>query len=138
MPLFLGVMTLSVQNVPFTQKARNLHSLAVCDLTPVPSVCYGYVFIPTLCLKHNKTPQPYLKRTASATKHNSLKQHFKQLCHTKTVCNREILITHVNADWKNTWETQISFRITKIIFTSEISHTVKTPLTRKPQYYIST
>jgi len=59
--------------------------------------------MPTLCLKYNKVPQPYIKHTGSVTKKlNSLKLYFKKLCHTETEGDRAILITCTNSVWKNT------------------------------------
>jgi len=45
----------------------------------------------------DKVHQPYSKPNGSVTKKklNSLKLHFKK-CHTKTVGDREILITYLN------------------------------------------
>jgi hypothetical protein len=50
---------------------------------------------------------------------NSRKLHFKKFCHTKTVGDRATLTTYLNSAWRNTWETQISFHVTVVVFTSE-------------------
>jgi len=50
--------------------------------------------MPTLYLKYNKVPQPYIKHTGRVTKKlNSLKLYFKKLCHAETEGDRASLIT---------------------------------------------
>jgi hypothetical protein len=44
--------------------------------------------------------------------------YFKKFCHAETVVYRAILITYLNSAWKNTYDTQINFRVTNIMFTS--------------------
>ena len=45
------------------------HSLDVCDWAHMPTVFVMITFfVPTLLLKYNTVPQPYLKRTGKATK----------------------------------------------------------------------
>jgi len=47
----------------------SLHSLDVCDWDHVPTVFVMIMFfMPTLLLKYNTVPQPYLKHTDRATK----------------------------------------------------------------------
>jgi len=59
--------------------------------------------MPTLSLKSNKVPQPYLKHNGSGTKEKRkfLKLRFKKLCHTKIVGDGEIIVTYLNSGWKN-------------------------------------
>jgi hypothetical protein len=66
--------------------------LSVIGLTCLLSLLW-WVFIPTLCLKYNKVPQPYLKHTGSVTKKtNFLKLHLKKFCNKPTVGDRAILM----------------------------------------------
>jgi len=78
-----------------------MHSLAVRDWAPLhTSFFYDYN---SLCLKYNKVPQLYLEHNGSLPKIlNSLKLHFKKFRHTNAVGTREILITHLNSEWKIT------------------------------------
>jgi hypothetical protein len=70
--------------------------------------------MPTLYLTYNKIPQPYIKHK---TKNQFVKLCLKKFCHSRTECDRAILITYsyLNSAWKNTWETQISIIIIILI-----------------------
>ena len=46
----------------------SLRSLVVCDWAHMPTVFVMIVSMPTLCLKYNNVPQPYLKQPGCVTK----------------------------------------------------------------------
>jgi len=56
----------------------------------------------------------------------SLKLHCKKFCHTKRVCGTAVLNIYLNSAWKNTSGTQITFHVTKIVFTGYISVSLTT------------
>jgi hypothetical protein len=68
---------------------------------------------------YNQVIQPYLKLTSRMRK-KSPNLHLKNFCHTATLVVRAIIISYWKSAWKNTRETQISFHMTEIMFTSVI------------------